>query len=38
MEFTYDVTEIALSHLDTQWGFTDSTPVKAGVYLLAQEY
>ncbi len=26
--FAAYVTEIALSHLDTQWGFTDSTPVE----------
>jgi hypothetical protein len=24
------VSEIALSHLDTQWGFRDNTPVEAG--------
>jgi hypothetical protein len=30
MLFFLSVTEIALSHLDTQWGFRDNTPVVAG--------
>jgi hypothetical protein len=25
-----ELTEITLSHLDTQWGFRDNTPVEAG--------
>jgi hypothetical protein len=27
---TVNLTEIALSRLDTQWGFRDNTPVEAG--------